>query len=138
MAIDYDAIAAAGGISKGPLRYETAKARRAEKQATERTVNTDVDHRDNHRCRVCGRWCNPDAVTLLERAHRHHLLYRSRGGEDTTANKATLCPDCHADEHGGKLKLSGDADLRDPITRTLCGIKVERPCEAGWEITAWV
>jgi len=95
-----------------------------------------VTLRDESCCRVCGKFCNPRAVGLLQRAHHHHVVYRSRGGATSTGNLVLLCARCHDDEHGGRLQLSGHADERDPSGR-LCGIKIEKPGEAGWIVVAW-
>jgi 5-methylcytosine-specific restriction endonuclease McrA len=121
---------------KGESRYTTRKARKLAREAQWRDVCEAVDRRDGHHCRVCGAWTNPEAVTLLERGHRHHMRYRSAGGPDETWNLATVCAKCHDAEHSGRLQLSGDADHRDPAGR-LCGIKVEKPGESGWEVVAW-
>jgi 5-methylcytosine-specific restriction endonuclease McrA len=134
VAIDYSGFA----IPKGPTRYRTKATRKAEKEAHERTVHQAVDARDHHTCRVCGRYCSPRAVTLLERSHRHHLVYRSAGGKDTTANLITLCAHCHDDEHKKRIRLSGDADARDKATGQLRGVKVERTTESGWSVEKWV
>ena len=132
MAIDYNALA----IPKGPSRFERAKVKDLSAKKQEREVFALVTTRDESCCRVCGKWCNPRAIGLLQKAHHHHLVYRSRGGEDTTANVCLLCADCHEDEHAGRLQLSGDADERDPAGR-LCGVKVEKPIEGGFEVIAW-
>lgn len=39
------------------------------------------------------------------RLHVHHERPRSRGGTDHLDNLKTLCPDCHADEHGAAACL---------------------------------
>ena len=132
MAIDYNALA----IPKGPSRYDSKKDRHAAKEKQEREAYAAVSARDESCCRVCGKFCNPRAMSLLHRAHHHHLLYRSRGGDSRTSNLVLLCPSCHDDEHRGRIQLSGDADERDPAGR-LCGVKVERPIEGGFEVIAW-
>lgn len=137
MAIDYTAIAAAGGIAKGESRRDEQKRKRAVMETNWERVCKAVDARDTRRCRVCGRWTNPEALTLLERGHRHHLQYRSLGGPDTTANVCTLCADCHEDEHRGRIALSGNADHRDEMGK-LAGICVQVPKDGRLEIVAWV
>jgi 5-methylcytosine-specific restriction endonuclease McrA len=123
---------------KPASRFQTRKARKLARDAHWREVCRLVDLRDGHRCRVCGRWTNPDSLTLLERGHRHHLIYRSAGGPDESWNVATLCPECHDDEHSGKIRLTGNADVRDAGSHRLCGICVERPTDGVWEVVAWV
>lgn len=108
MAIDYDALAAAGGIGKGPTRYAAKQRRQAEKTQQLREAYAAVTLRDRHRCRVCRRWCDPHGVGLLQRGPHHHLVYRSLGGADTTQNICLLCPACHADEHQSRVRLSGE------------------------------
>ncbi len=45
--------------------------------------------REDDECRVCGNFAT-DA---------HHVLYRSRGGDDVTENIIPLCHDCHMALH---------------------------------------
>lgn len=133
--IDYSVLA----IPKGPTRYESKKAKKAEAEANWREVCRLVDSRDGRCCRVCGRPANTQALNLLERAERHHINDR----RDTTDNLMTLCQPCHQGDggrHGLKagMRLSGDADQRDPVTGRLCGVRVERLTEAGWVVEKWV
>ncbi len=94
-----------------PSRFEMKKAKQAAAEKTERDVFRLVDARDGHRCRACGHRCDPTATTLLERAHRHHIVYRSAGGETTTGNLATVCASCHHREHVKRtLRIEGNAD----------------------------
>ena len=125
-------------VPKPPSRYHDRAEKQAQKVAEERRVYALVTNRDDHCCRVCGKFCNPRAMGLLAKAHHHHLVYRSRGGETTITNVLLLCPKCHAEEHDGRLRLSGDAELRDPVTGRLAGVKVERPSEEGWLVIGWV
>lgn len=59
-----------------------------------------VFDRDGWKCRRC---------RLRERLHGHHIVFRSKGGEDTTENLITLCNDCHDGVHsrvpGARLVL---------------------------------
>jgi 5-methylcytosine-specific restriction endonuclease McrA len=119
-------------------RVSRKAARIAQEKKHEREVHQAVDARDHHTCRVCGRYCSPLAVGLLQRSHRHHLVYRSAGGKDTTENLCTLCAHCHDDEHHKRIRLSGDADLRDKKTGKLAGVKVERATESGYRVEKWV
>jgi 5-methylcytosine-specific restriction endonuclease McrA len=127
---------------KVPADGKTRREARAERNAaieTEwRRVCRAVDARDGKRCRVCERMCSPNAMDMLLRAERHHLLPRSLGGQDTTANLLTVCPKCHDDRHvHGTLRLSGNADERNEMLQ-LAGVKVERLSEAGWTVEAFV
>lgn len=37
--------------------------------------------------------------------HGHHLILYSEGGEATTNNMLTLCPECHRLYHSGKINV---------------------------------
>ena len=53
-------------------------------------------------CRNCGR---------IWGLHRHHLVFRSRGGETTSKNVIVLCDSCHARVHAHTLTIHvADAD----------------------------
>jgi ferredoxin len=93
-----------------------------------------VDARDGTHCRICGRFCYPQAIGLLSRAERHHMVYRSQGGKHETRNVLTVCKAiCHPAIHvQAILRVSGDADLRDD-TGKLCGVFVEHLKDGQWE-----
>lgn len=93
-----------------PSRVAVKRQQKADAEAVWREVCQRVDERDKGRCRVCGRRCNPFATEMLYKAHRHHIIYRSAGGVDTTWNLVTVCPDCHSDEHAHRLRVVGDGD----------------------------
>jgi hypothetical protein len=93
-----------------PSKLDRVLARRDEKrdaEKLERIVNAEVDARDKKQCRCCERKADSNASTLLERLHRHHIVYRSALGEESAANKVSLCAWCHAAEHAGQLKIIG-------------------------------
>lgn len=94
-----------------PSRVDTAKEKAAAADARWREVSKAVDVRDGKICRCCGKRSDPEATGLLKRGHRHHLIYRSAGGPDTTYNLVTLCASCHSDEHRSKLKIDGNPDV---------------------------
>lgn len=71
-----------------------------------------VDARDKRICRACGKHSDLDAVGLLLRGHRHHIVYLSAGGKDESSNVVTLCAKCHNDEHRHRLRIDGNADER--------------------------
>jgi hypothetical protein len=112
---------------KEPSRVRVRKMRNAEQLAAWKAVCKQVDARDGYRCRVCGRRADPNAVGLVDRAHRHHIVYRSAGGEDDEANVITLCAECHAEQHAGRLDVKGNA-------RT--GVEVWRQRDGGWYLVA--
>lgn len=98
-----------------------------------------VDTRDEGRCRVCLRRGNPEATTLLDRLHRHHMVYRSRGGEHLPENVLSVCKACHDAIHvTATLRVSGDAEAVDAVTGKLAGVVVERVTDAGWTVEKWV
>jgi hypothetical protein len=94
-----------------PSRVEIAKDKDAAAALAWRMVCKAVDLRDGKQCRCCDTRSDPDATGLLKRGHRHHLVYRSAGGTDTTYNLVTLCASCHSDEHRNKLRIEGDPDV---------------------------
>ncbi len=69
-----------------------------------------VDVRDKRCCRRCGKRSDPNATGLLSRGHRHHIVYRSAGGQDVSENLVTLCAACHNAEHKHRLRIDGNAD----------------------------
>jgi 5-methylcytosine-specific restriction endonuclease McrA len=80
--------------------------REAERQ--KRDAYAAVDLRDGRRCRCCGQSADPRAMSALQRGHRHHLIFMSRGGQDTLANLVLLCAVCHARVHCRELVIVGD------------------------------
>lgn len=133
MAIDYSGFA----IPKPPTRFSEKKQRRAGEAAHYREVCAATTQRDGSCCRVCKKWCNPRAISMLEKLHHHHIIPTSLGGLDETWNLMCLCADCHDDEHGARIQLSGNADERDEMGR-LAGVKLERMTESGWRIEGFV
>ena len=53
-------------------------------------LRREVIERDGGRCRDCGE----------AGAEVHHVVFRSRGGNDSAANLVTLCLVCHGARHG--------------------------------------
>lgn len=89
--------------ARGTAKRQKAARKRLESKA-DRLVYAAVDARDGHRCRVCLAYCGLDI-------QRHHILYRSKGGQTTTANVVSLCPECHlVGVHGGRIVIAGDAN----------------------------
>jgi hypothetical protein len=124
----------------GLTRSQEKRERTATEERRLRDCYRAVDARDQGRCRICGRRVIPGAINSRERAEHHHIVKRSQGGPDTTANVALLCVSrCHDDIHVRALmKLSGDADARDTDGR-LCGIRIEKYTDGGdWQVVAWV
>lgn len=93
-----------------PSRYDTKKAKAVEAAAHELVVYKAVDVRDQRCCRVCGAKADPNAVGVLNKAHHHHIVYRSAGGPTETWNIVLLCAKCHNAEHKHLIKMEGNAD----------------------------
>lgn len=105
-----------------PSRVERKKCRDREDRSAYLAVCKQVDKRDCGRCRVCLKRCNPNAVTMLDRAHRHHIIYRSAGGPDFDWNVVTLCAMCHDQQHRGLIDVRGSATA---------GIEIWHPDDRG-------
>ena len=83
----------------------------------DQTRGADPAEKNRYRCRVCGRRCDPNAADLVRHGHRHHITYRSAGGQDVSSNLVLLCNECHADEHAHRLKVEGDGDTGIEVWR---------------------
>lgn len=86
-------------FADGKSRVDLAAEKRTAKEANWRTVSKQVDTRDHYRCRCCGSRGNPDGIDALDKLHRHHLMFRSHGGQDVASNLVLLCPRCHDGVH---------------------------------------
>jgi len=51
--------------------------------------------RDNFHCQDCG---------VYTENQPHHIIFKSRGGDDTAENLILLCQKCHAQKHGITIK----------------------------------
>lgn len=109
--------------SEMPSRVAKKQQRQAEDRAAWAAVCKQVDKRDQGRCRVCQRRCDPNATAMLDRAHRHHIIYRSAGGPDADWNVVTLCAGCHDAQHRGQIDVRGSATG---------GIEIWHQDDRGW------
>ena len=92
-------------------RVEDAKEHTSAAAAHERNVYRVVDVRDKWECRACQKKADPNGVGLLQRAHHHHVIYRSAGGPTETWNVCLVCAGCHDEEHIKRtLQIEGNAD----------------------------
>ena len=108
------------------------KDRRGKEQAEEiDRCYEAVDLRDRSVCRVTGEFLTLGHSDPHKRKERHHMIRRSRGGLHQTANVLTVSAFIHAQDHAGKIRLSGDANLKD-LLGNFCGVKLERITEGGW------
>lgn len=109
------------------------KDRRAKEQADEiDACYRAVDLRDRNVCRVTGEFLTLGASDPHKRKERHHMIRRSRGGLHQTDNVLTVSAFVHTQDHAGKIRLSGDANLTD-VQGNFCGVKLERITESGWK-----
>ncbi len=60
------------------------------------------------------------------------MIRRSRGGLHQTDNVITVSAFIHAQDHAGKIRLSGNANLKDQ-QGNFCGVKYEVITEGGWK-----
>ena len=95
-------------------------SKRARMRAASRVVNPQVDARDGFVCRCCGVGCDRTLPPTYARSwHRHHIVYRSACGQETTGNKVGICGACHHAVHVTRtLRISGDADAVLTFTDT--------------------
>ena len=85
-----------------PRARVKARAKRATAKA-DAGVYAAVTARDGGRCRVC----------MQPGTERHHIVYRSQGGETSTANVLVLDAACHQAVHARRLVIHGrDANAR--------------------------
>ncbi len=62
------------------------------------------------RCPVCDQ-----PLTVLDGWHNHHVVWRSVGGSDGTANRVLLHPNCHRQVHSRNITVVKPR----PVTRAL-------------------
>ena len=62
-----------------------------------RVLSRQIHQMYNSRCQICG--FDPVLVYGVEACHSHHLIYLSRGGEDSLDNMVLLCPNHHSVIH---------------------------------------
>lgn len=94
-----------------PSRFDVKQKAKQDAEAAWKAVCKVVDTRDGRQCRCCDKRSDPNGTGLLTRGHRHHIKYRSAGGQDISSNLVTLCAVCHYDEHHHRMFISGgDAD----------------------------
>ncbi len=121
-------------IPKPEPRWKSKRKKVTEESSDIKDAYQLVDERDERKCRICRRWVG--GIGMLNAVHHHHLISRSiapREIKHTTGNIASLCNDCHdLVENSGLLRISGDADARDP-NGVLCGLTLERAVDGNWE-----
>lgn len=104
---------------KSDMRTRTDETNRAETARVRAYADACkvVDERDGYRCRVCGSRGSPTSTSLLNRLHHHHLVFRSRGRDDSPENLVCLCPKHHDEIHVKKLlSIEGNASAAPWLT----------------------
>lgn len=65
--------------------------------------NASVVIETKKRANGIGQFCNQKAPFIDRKGNpyleTHHVIWLSRGGEDSTANTVALCPNCHTRMH---------------------------------------
>lgn len=113
-------------LQKPVSRVIERRIAKAKTAASDRDVYRAVTLRDGRKCRACCGQADPDATNMLKHGHRHHIIFRSMGGATTTQNVCLVCNACHADIHGYRLTLRGNAD-KTLIAKWVClGVSVTR------------
>lgn len=64
------------------------------------TRKVEVSRRSNSKCNSCG-----ISISVLRKAHLHHIKPLSKGGDNSLENLELLCADCHMDKHPDKSHL---------------------------------
>ena len=88
------------------------QAKRRKYKQTELAAYLAVNKRDGNKCVTCGLDRSGDFLCPSLQLDHHHIVPRSRGGENTTSNICMVCRRCHALIHDKKLIVTGDADKR--------------------------
>ena len=114
-------------------RHEAKDRVKAEQQAEIDRCYQAVDIRDQSVCRVTGEFLTAGASDPHKRKERHHMIRRSRGGLHQTANVITVSAFIHSQDHAGKVRLTGDANLKDAMGN-FCGVLYERITDGGWVV----
>lgn len=115
-------------------RADEKAARMADERRQLDAAHKVVDARDKGHCRVCGRRCDPRALSLVDRAERHHMIRRRYAGSHVPENIVTLCKPCHGEIHlNGTLSVTGNASLTDARGK-FCGLKIERLADSAWRV----
>lgn len=94
----------------GKLRVEVKRQKRVDDESQEREARAFVKKRDKGKCVIPG--CKKAGQ------HLHHLTARSRSKAHRwfTSNLCLLCVGHHGLVHGGRIRISGDADVQLAIT----------------------
>ena len=89
-----------------PTRLSKSRAKRV-KIDKAKSLRASVRGRDGQQCQCCHIPVLVEATNPAQRAHVHHIRFRSQGGKDESKNLITLCADCHARVHRHTIKVIG-------------------------------
>lgn len=94
------------------VKDHAKKAKEREATKTRKAIRK----RDHDKCRCCGKPALWDAPAAANRAHVHHLVFRSasKALQDAPTNLITLCGLCHAKVHSRELEVIG-TDATKPV-----------------------
>lgn len=109
--------------------------RKAEKRKALQACYDEVDERDELHSRDSGVRLVPGSVDEHKRLERHHMATRGAHPElrHESGNVISLSGFEHAQVKAGKVRYSGDANLRDADGQ-FCGVTKEVITESGWQI----
>jgi len=93
-----------------PSRLDLQLEAERDDAANQRLVYALVSARESCRCRVCDRYCDPHASSMLRKGHHHHIVYLSACGPTTVQNVCLLCAECHNDETQHRIRIEGNAN----------------------------
>lgn len=113
----FGALAKPSRLDRDVAKHQKRVKARATKRKADRVehdawlaLRERVFKRDQGLCRFCDRAVHLRHADPEKVAQCHHVVYRSAGGKDVTANLATLCAGCHDAEHKHRIDIKGNAD----------------------------
>jgi len=103
------------------------RALKSKKKPGKRTVSTNqydrnpyvselIQRQANGVCQLCNQkapFYNQEGIPFLE---THHIIWLSKGGEDSVHNTVALCPNCHRKMH--ILNNKSDRDILTNVAST--------------------
>jgi len=108
-----------------PILPPAGKIRPEPKQVTSTGYQRDaavvswVLHRADGRCECCGQPAPFIAKSGAPFLEVHHVQPLSDGGEDTPANTAAICPNCHREAHYGERAKEVQERLKATLNRLI-------------------
>jgi 5-methylcytosine-specific restriction endonuclease McrA len=116
-------------LDREQAKYDRKLARKREKDRVERlererqaAIREQRFVMDKGRCRAYDVPLSLVTKNPRERAHCHHVIFRSAGGSDELHNRVTLSPKAHEQIHDHKLDIFGEPnstltfELKNPET----------------------